>query len=68
MIADYYVSLFNANNETLIESYIIEFIEIFINCLNGYTTFGIKPNITEKLIDVSEFFSDGDRAFRSFFG
>ena len=54
LIADYYASLLNSDNEKLIESYIIEFIEIFINCLNGYYTFGIKPNITEKLIEVSE--------------
>ncbi len=54
LISEYFNLLLKSENENLIESFVIEFIETFIIALTLYSPIGIKPSITEKLIKITD--------------
>ncbi len=58
--AEYFDSLIASNDNNIIESYAIEFIEPFIASLYYYNPSGINPALTGKLIDICEKLSGFD--------
>jgi len=53
LISEYFNLLLKSEDENLIESFVIEFIDSFIISLTLYSPIGIKPTITEKLIKTT---------------
>ena len=60
MICRYYNHLLKSNDENLIESYIIEFIETYLNLFTHYDPIGINPSISEELIETTKLLTEKD--------
>ena len=55
LISEFYSSLLNSEiSINTIEPYIAEFAEEFSNCLEHYYVFGIHPNRSQKIIDLTK--------------
>lgn len=53
-ISDFFEKVFSTKNQNIIESYLSEFLQIYVSGLKNFDAFGISPVITEKLIQEAE--------------
>ena len=53
-ISTFFELLVEHNSQSLIESYLIEFIPQYIDFLKGYSPFGTTPSFTQNIVEVNE--------------